>query len=185
MRFLVLLLALLASPALAGLGLHGSSPSGGAPVAFALPTGDVLHYMNPSGNDGCNGTSPSLGTSGNCAWLTPNGNAALKCGDVIIAAPGNYDSNGYAVTRQPTSCPSTTGGIDGTGGIYFTTLLCGGSDLGSNGCKISMSTGATGFNMTANYWAVEGWNVTGGTGTARAYEITSCSPPIIPSYYVG
>ena len=56
-------------------------------------------YVNPVGNDACNGTSPALGTSGNCAVATLNhartlaatliaGNAAR--GYNINLATGNY-----------------------------------------------------------------------------------------------
>jgi hypothetical protein len=130
-------------------------------TVFALPNGEVLHYMDPSGNDACNGTSPSLGSSGNCAWLTPNGNAALKCGDVIIAAAGTYTNNGILVTRQPTSCASTTGGIDGAGGIFTVYVLCATafacvipSYNGSN----PPGQGSGAIQVQANNWAFEGWH---------------------------
>ena len=58
------------------------------------------------------------------------------------------------------SCPSTSGGIDGTGGVYFATVLCGGSYVGA--CYITTkgaSSGAPAFDIAASNWAIEGWYV--------------------------
>jgi hypothetical protein len=141
---------------------------------FSLPNGEVVHYMDPGGNDACNGTSPSLGSSGNCAWLTPNGNAALKCGDVIIAAAGTYSNSGILVTRQPTSCTtgSATGGFDGAGGIYTVYVLC--STIYA--CSIpAYSGGNPGANtlavqVQASNWAFEGWVCSVASGTPRTIQ---------------
>jgi hypothetical protein len=87
----------------------------------------------------------------------------MNCGDVIIAAPGTY-ATGMASWGTISNCPSTTGGIDGTGGIYAAVLLCGGN-VGT--CKISISGGAHGMDVLNNYWAIEGWEIDGdGTGPA-------------------
>lgn len=112
------------------------------PQVFALPTGDVVHYMSASGNDSNNGTSPAT------PWLTPN--HSLHCGDVIIAAAGSYgyQSNWGTVSN----CPSTSGGIDGNGGVYFAVLLCGGADL--------TSCNDNGQRIAASNWAVEGFSST-------------------------
>jgi hypothetical protein len=134
---------------------------------FTLPNGEVLHYMNPAGNDACNGTSPSLGLSGNCAWLTPNGNAALKCGDEIIAAPGAYSTSGYSVTRQPTSCPSTTGGIDGSGGIWEVVVNC----QVAFACTMNYggASGTAGIDIQASNWSHQGWQITTSGSNAFCY----------------
>src|SRR5208337_4134799 len=123
-------------------------------VAFtALHT----YFMAPTGNDSCNGTSTAIGSSGNCAWATPN--HALNCGDVIIAAAGSYADMQYF--GAVSNCPSTSGGIDGTGGIYFATLLCGGSYVGA--CYVTTKAATTGnevaFDVASSNWAVEGWYV--------------------------
>ena len=133
------------------------------PVAFALPTGDVVHYMSPTGSDSNNGTSPST------PWLTPN--HALHCGDVIIAAAGTYTtqfSSGYGTVSN---CPSTTGGIDGTGGVYFATVLCAGPNLGS--CPVNGSGTNVAFDLgsaSADHWAFEGFYTTG-AANSRCYMI--------------
>ena len=58
------------------------------------------------------------------------------------------------------NCPSTSGGIDGAGGVYFATLLCGGA-VGA--CSIvGTVTGTAGMEVNANNWAVEGWSVSEG-----------------------
>ena len=145
---------------------------GGGPVAFALPTGSTLKYMAPTGNDACNGTSPSIGSSGNCAWASPT--HAMHCGEVIIAAAGNYynSTNDMGSFGTVSNCPSTTGGIDGTGGIYAAVMLCGGSDI--TACKVNCHLGSPCnspnsipalINVAASNWAVEGFQITAGGAT--------------------
>src|SRR5277367_777400 len=88
------------------------SPAGGGDAPFtALHT----YYISPTGSDGSNGTSVAT------AWATPN--HKVVCGDVIIAAPGAYNSNSFDSLSHGSSlygtvanCPSKSGGIDGTGG---------------------------------------------------------------------
>jgi hypothetical protein len=119
-----------------------ASASGSTPFA-ALHT----YYMSPTGSDSNNGTSAAS------AWATPN--HAVNCGDVIIAATGAYTTKN--ISTSPSNCPSTAGGIDGTGGVYFASVVC----ATSFGCS-----GAWG--VSANNWAVEGW-VCNGNGTTRCY----------------
>ena len=131
--------------------LSYTAGSAGAATAFSLPTGSVLHYMAPStaspaGNDGNSGLDAAH------PWRTPN--HAMKCGEVIIAAAGNYtggwqDGEWGAVS----TCPSTTGGIDGAGGIQFAVLLCDGN-IGT----CTQDGGAfEAFRINVSHWAVEGW----------------------------
>jgi hypothetical protein len=134
---------------------------------FVLPTGHVLHYIAPNGNDHCNGTSSAIGTLGNCAWLTPN--HAISCGDVIIAAAGNYTNQFQGVHgagsnwSQPSNCPSTTGGIDGKGGVYFAIVLCAGPYISScnvnGGAGDAFHWGGWGIAKSPSNWAVEGFYV--------------------------
>ena len=107
---------------------------------------------SPAGNDSNNGTSPST------PWATTN--HAVMCGDVIVAASGTYGATLAAKTFGAVSnCPSTSGGIDGIGGVYFAILVCGGSSVGS--CILNPgSTGTNGFTVRSSYWAIEGWEVT-------------------------
>jgi len=119
---------------------QGSSGGGGGTAFTPLHT----YYIAATGND-----STGNGTSGN-PWLTPN--HATVCGDVFVAAPGTYAP--MTVSTQPTTCPSTTAGIDGTGGIYFSTVVCNGN-LGS--CVwTSSATSGVDIDVTANNWAFEG-----------------------------
>lgn len=141
---------------------------------FALPTGDVLHYMAPTGNDACNGTTTTIGTSGNCAWRTPN--HILNCGDVIIAVAGTYTSQfNNTITTDPSNCPSTSGGIDGTGGVYFVTILCAGPDL--EACPINGSVligyGSGSSTGTHGNWAMEGFKAT-------SCGVSACVSPNFP-----
>jgi hypothetical protein len=121
------------------------------------------YYMAPNGHDSNNGTSPST------PWATPRHN--VVCGDVIIAAAGSY-SGGWQGGKWGTvsNCPSTTGGIDGAGGIYFAVLLCGGSDVMS--CRQNGGNFEA-FRIDQGHWAVEGWwgtQSTSGNGSCFSGE---------------
>jgi hypothetical protein len=140
--------------------------SGTAPqTIFSLPTGDVPYYMASSGcSDSYDGKETTHGSGSTGPWCTPN--HAVNCGDVIIAQSGTY-SGSLAITTSASSCPSTTGGIDGTGGVYFATVVCQTAFACSD-------TGASGnvFDIAANNWAVEGW-VAGATGYAYLADATA------------
>jgi hypothetical protein len=106
-------------------------------------------------------------------WCNPdnNGHVGLVCGDVVIAAAGTY--SGMDITHTPTGCGvsgdqttgSSSGGIDGTGGIRFAIILCGGSDL--EACKVNSGNG-TGFRFlnVACCWSVQGFKIQGNPATA-------------------
>jgi hypothetical protein len=114
---------------------------------------------------GCN--DADAGTSADSPWCTPN--HAVVCGDVIVAAAGDYSAANLSSFGAVSSCPSTSGGIDGAGGIYFAVLLCGGSDL-----EACHSAGQT-VTISTNNWAVEGFKVTGSGTTSRSFEANSCA----------
>jgi hypothetical protein len=93
---------------------------------------------------------------------------------VIIAAPGAYKT-GFGYWTNPSNCPSTSGGIDGKGGIYFATVLCGGAHVGD----CSMNFAGNGMNVNANNWAIEGWQVTSSNGFAFLANGSATSTTII------
>jgi len=141
-----------------------SSANLAIPVTSAsTSTFTALHtyYMSPTGSDSANGLTPAT------AWATPN--HAVVCGDVIIAAAGAYGTstltNSFGAVAN---CPSSTGGIDGAGGIYFATLLCGGTYVGAcninNPCSTSNNPGQ-GAEMNQNNWAIEGWAISSSYAT--------------------
>ena len=139
-----------------------SSPPSGASAAYRPFTPLHTYYMAASGCSDANaGTSPAS------PWCTAN--HAVVCGDVIIAAAGSYNTrrvllgnNGGRAVSTVSNCPSTSGGIDGKGGIYFAVILCGGSDL--EACKVNYTCTGAGcravFDSTASNWAIEGFKVT-------------------------
>ncbi len=146
-----------------------SSGSGTSGSFVALHT----YYLSPTGSDSNNGTSATAcGT--NCGpWLTPKHN--VVCGDVIIAAAGNYNSasSHFGANNWGTvsSCPSTSGGIDGNGGVYFATLLCAGPYLTS--CPVT-ATASEDFRVDASNWAVEGfWGTSSNQACFAATSETS------------
>lgn len=150
-------------PGISGYFQPSGGGGGGGDTAFtALHT----YYISPTGNDGL------AGTSSGTAWATPN--HAVNCGDVIIAAAGTY-SSGWSSWGTVSNCPSTSGGIDGTGGVYFAVILCGGSDL--EACKMTLS-GGTAFNVQSNYWAVEGFKATTGGASGAAFMANAPSSSV-------
>lgn len=125
------------------------------------------YYMAPAGNGGSDSNAGTFASP----WLTAD-HAGLVCGDVIIARSGAYPA--FTISNNPTGCPSSSAGIDGTGGIYVVAVVCAGSSVGD--CTISGNTGVTGscastrsgsIFIAANNWAITGFQNT--TGTANAY----------------
>jgi hypothetical protein len=164
----------------------GTTVTAHASTNFNMPTGSVLRYMRFNGHDtNCNGTvnvDDSAGVRPNCAWKTPN--HAMKCGEVVVATSvGTYTSS-FSQWGTVSNCPSTSGGIDGTGGINAAILLCGGPDVtscvincaGGSPCKPDHFGPQAGFSMNKSNWAVEGWTVNGGNiAFSTAYQATGCS----------
>jgi hypothetical protein len=112
-----------------------------------------IYYISPTGNDANAGTSPSS------PWMSPHHN--VVCGDVIIAAAGNYAKE-YSVFGTNSwgtvaNCPSTSGGIDGKGGIYFAIVLCAGPYVTS--CAVNGGAQQA-FRVDQSNWAVEGFTTT-------------------------
>jgi len=122
-----------------------------APATSAEFTPLHLYYLSPTGSDSNSGGSPSE------PWGTPD--HAVDCGDVIIAAAGSYTNQFNQNWGTVSNCPSTGGGIDGKGGIYFATLLCAGPDL--EACQVNSGANNYGFDIEQeSNWAVEGFKVT-------------------------
>ena len=122
--------------------------SGGVPF-IPLHT----YYISPNGSDSNNGTSPIS------AWATPQHN--VVCGDVIIAAADSYTNSQFGSNSWGTvsNCPSTTGGIDGAGGIHEAVLLCAGPFITS--CNVNGGDWEA-FRIDSSNWAVEGFSATQG-----------------------
>jgi hypothetical protein len=80
----------------------------------------------------------------------------VQCGDVIIAAAGTYSAGQFGVGSWGTvgSCPSSSGGIGGAGGIYFATVLCAGPKLTS--CNVNGGSNEA-FRIDQSNWAAEGF----------------------------
>jgi hypothetical protein len=138
-------------------------------IAAATPF-QALHtyFISPTGSDSNPGTKAQ-------PWASPN--HSVVCGDVIIAAAGAYN-NGFSNWGAVSNCPSTTGGIDGAGGIYFAVLLCGGP---LNTCTTNYNQAqsqAILMSDNVNNWALEGWWVTtfsGGSYHGQGIDVEPCS----------
>lgn len=119
-----------------------------------------LYFISTTGNDSNSGTSLDQ------AWATPN--HPVNCGDVIIVDHGLYTTQFNQGWGTVSNCPSTSGGVDGNGGIYFATVLCAGPDLES--CQVKPGPNAIAFDIQErNNWAVEGFKATsGGVNTSNA-----------------
>jgi hypothetical protein len=144
----------------------GGSSSGHAGGAASTPfTALHTYYISPTGKDSNGGTSPAD------AWATPK--HAVDCGDAIIALAGSYTNAQFGTNNWGTvsNCPSTTGGIDGQGGVYFAAVVCAGPDMTS--CAVSNQT-AEPVRVDASNWAVEGFSATQAAAAQGAcYSATS------------
>ena len=126
------------------------------------------YFVSPAGDDARDGKTPAT------AWKTI-GPHAVACGDVILAQPGTY-TNGFSYSGPVSGCRSTSGGIDGAGGIWVATLLCAGSSVGD--CLVSSKTagcarnapacGLGNINITTSNWAIEGFASTTNGASPRS-----------------
>lgn len=139
-----------------------SAASSGSGSFVALHT----YYMSPTGSDSNNGLTVAT------AWATPN-HAGIICGDVIIAQPGAYTRQ-FIYWQNPTGCPSTSGGIDGTGGVYFATVVC----ATAFACTDTQPSGSV-FRVNANNWAIEGWSASAPEGFTYLADATATGTTII------
>ena len=99
----------------------------------------TTYYLSPTGNDSNNGLST------NYPWLSPN--HSLNCGDVILAAPGQYNNANFYTGKWGTvNCPA---------GNNVAWLKCATFDT----CKINAANNQ-GMWVDSNYWGVQGWEVT-------------------------
>lgn len=181
-----------------------ASPS--SRTLFTLPTGHTLKFMSITGNDANPGTKAQ-------PWKTPN--HAMSCGDVLVSLNGDYSSlNGLETFGATSNCPSTSGGIDGTGptstsgggtgGVNYAIMVCGGSgstfsDMGANGCIMNCATACsqgggprgsvnTGIDVKQNNWAVEGWQVgvaASGGGQTLGYLVDPSLTPAAIAHHVA
>jgi hypothetical protein len=131
--------------------------------------------MSPTGNDSNNGLTPTT------AWATPN--HPVVCGDVIIAATGTYTGNQYGTplsygSGTVSNCPSTSGGIDGTGGIYFAILLCA-TPLQCNVVGATNSNGTAEVQFLTSNWAAEGFVVNGQNNKAGCFNAWTYGASVI------
>jgi hypothetical protein len=117
-----------------------SDPTKSASATITIvPSTGTTYYLAPTtagGSDSNNGTSPTM------PWASPN--HALNCGDVILAASGNYGQLGEFGN---VTCPA---------GNSVAWLKC--AKFGS--CKISGSFTYSAIYVNASYWGVQGWEVT-------------------------
>lgn len=111
--------------------------------ACALPAHAAsakTYYISPDGSD------RNTGTSSGHPWASPS--HALNCGDVIVAAPGNYSAaNFYSGKWGAVTCSASQPNV--------AWLICGKFDA----CKISAAT-TQGMWVDQSYWGVQGWEVT-------------------------
>ena len=125
--------------------------SASAHVKIVAPVTHATYYLAPSGNDLNSGLSPAA------PWLTPD--HAVNCGDVILAAAGNYPP---FTTFGTVTCPTANN---------VAWLKCATFDT----CKIVTDTGlpfTQGMVIGTSYWGVQGWEVTALSGGSGAcYEV--------------
>jgi hypothetical protein len=99
------------------------------------------YFISPTGSDSNNGTS--VGTP----WLTPS--HPMTCGSVIQAAASTSyaEANFYQSNWGAVDCPASNDVV---------WLKC----VTFDACKITSGGGNPGIYIDANYWGVQGWEVT-------------------------
>src|SRR5579871_6268394 len=98
----------------------------------------TTYYLSTSGNDSNNGLSA------NYAWASPK--HSVNCGDVILAAPGNYNNANFYTGKWGTvTCPAANN---------VAWLKCSTFDT----CSIYAAVNQ-GMWVDQNYWGVQGWEV--------------------------
>jgi hypothetical protein len=166
-----ILLASVVTAAQLGVTLTVSSGSVTSIPFTALHT----YFASPTGSDSNDGLAPTTG-GGHGPWLIAT-NHNVNCGDVVIAAAGSYPQQGPSGVVS--NCPSTMGGIDGKGGIYFAVVLCGGASVGD--CQLTTKLPVNGITdavfINSSNWAMEGFYCNpslaagaGGVPKGRCYE---------------
>jgi hypothetical protein len=121
-------------------------------ILLASPAWATTFFLAPAsggGNDSNNGASAST------PWLSPN--HLVKCGDAIIAAPSTaYSASDFASGKWgAVTCPN---------GNNVAWLICSSFDA----CKISSSS-TDGMHISANFWGVQGWEVTTTSGAGACF----------------
>lgn len=145
-----------------------ASGGGGSSTPFTALT---TYFISPTGNDTNNGLTTSA------PFLTMN--HPFNCGDLIIAQTGTYNQD-FATWGAVSNCPSTTGGIDGAGGIYFAVVTCSGNLQTCNiNCSTAMCNGAgngpsAGMNVENNNFAIEGFAVNGNGAGSLGFMADAC-----------
>lgn len=123
-------------------------------LVFAAPSKASTRFLSPTGSDSNDGLT--TGTP----WLTPN--HALNCGDVVIGAASTaYVWSNFSETWGTVTCAA---------GNNVAWLTCATFD----GCRISVAvanTSDSGMLLTANYWGVQGWEVTTVAGAGSCFAI--------------
>ena len=76
------------------------------------------------------------------------------------------------MSYDPTSCPSSSGEIDGNGGINFVIVVCGGSHLGD--CVLGGTTDNDAADISSNNWVVSGFKMSA-PGQGRAAFADGCN----------
>ncbi len=107
-------------------------------IACSVSAHATTYYLSPAGQDSNNGLSAIY------AWASPN--HSLNCGDVILAAPGDYsNANFYTGKWGHVNCPA---------GNSVAWLKCATFDT----CKIYASNNQ-GMWVDESYWGVQGWEI--------------------------
>jgi hypothetical protein len=108
----------------------------------ASPAAATTFFLAPASGGGNDSNS---GTSASSPWLTPN--HAVNCGDTITAAASTgYSASNFGAGKWgAVACPA---------GNNVAWLICATFDA----CKISAS-GQDGMHVSANFWGVQGWEV--------------------------
>ena len=130
-----------------------------------LPASALTYYMSPSGSES------NDGRSANTSWITPN-HSGLLCGDVILAAAGQY----------PAITVTTTPSCRGHNAVFVTCAVFA-------QCKIVGSQTQGGILVQASHWSFMGWEVSTPAGSSAYASCFQATPgdagPIHDIYFIN
>jgi hypothetical protein len=121
---------------------------------LASPAWATTYYLATAAGGGDDSND---GLSISTPWLTPN--HAVNCGDLILAAAGNYSPANLTYGKWgKVACPA---------GNNVAWLKC----VTFDACKVSAgASGFDGISVTASYWGVQGWEATATTETSACFK---------------
>jgi hypothetical protein len=145
-------------------------------LLIACPAWSATYYVATAGNDSCNGTSPDLGTSGNCSWktVTKANTKTFLAGDSLLFNRGDtftgvrltMDESGTAVSPITIGAYGTGNKpiIDANGAVTYAIYTAAAQNVTIDNIQVANAT-------TSNILAASNVTISNVTSTGGAIGI--------------